>query len=83
MTPRTRHNPVVPTGAEVTALYVPIEISRKGRVVGLKSPWGRRSGCTRRAPAAGTLLRPAGRGTAAGRRCTGTRCSWARTPRRR
>ncbi|MCY4431338.1 MAG: hypothetical protein OXC11_13230, partial [Rhodospirillales bacterium] len=47
MSPHTRHDPAAPTGAEATTLYVAIEISRKSWVVGLKSPLGGRSGCTR------------------------------------
>ena len=42
MSPRIE--PVAPTGAEATTLYVAIEVSRKSWVVGLKSPLGEKIG---------------------------------------
>ncbi|MCE2519551.1 MAG: IS110 family transposase [Alphaproteobacteria bacterium] len=44
MSPHTRHEAAAPTGAEITTLYVAIEISRKSWVVGIKSPLGEKIG---------------------------------------
>ena len=40
----TRHEPAAPTGAGAATLYAAIEISRKSRVVGLKSSLGEKIG---------------------------------------
>ena len=60
MSPRIE--PVAPTGAEATTLYVAIEISRKSWVVGLKSPLGEKIGLHTLAAARGGV-RMAARGT--------------------
>ena len=44
MSPHTMHEAAAPTGAEITTLYVAIEISRKSWVVGIKSPLGEKIG---------------------------------------
>ena len=44
MSPHTRHDPAAPTGAEAATLYVAVEISPMGSVVGLKNPLGERIG---------------------------------------